>query len=132
MLRSPKESQEIEVYHMRSRSSRELEPFKVKMEDIDDAQGEIRSVTLKFAGKPDPKLTKLEQAKGIILAILEEESRLRKDILAILESKSIEERTASQALRDLTKEKLIVVTKSGKENQYLLPPTEAGTDSDTS
>jgi predicted transcriptional regulator len=102
------------------------------MEDVADAQGKICSVILKFAGKPDPKPTKLEQAKDLILAILEAESRSRKDILAILESKNIEERTASQALRDLAKEELIVATKSGKENQYSLPPTEANTDSDTS
>ncbi|MBS0167344.1 MAG: AAA family ATPase [Nitrospira sp.] len=92
----------------KNRVAPEIKPFSVQLvvDENDEEQGPI---IMQYVGLPqlsDEELTKLEQAKGAILAFLQDQQLFvatREDILADLKQHDIAERTGDRALGVLYK-----------------------------
>jgi hypothetical protein len=122
MLRSESGSTELDVYQRKNRLSKEVEPFKIEMDDWFDDEDQLRTF-LKYEGVIDEKETQKEEAKKYILELLSSESGLvTKEIVgAVQEERKIGERNIRDALKELVSSDKLDVGKNGRQNYYFLP-----------
>lgn len=121
MLRSNERNEEILVHHLKSRSSIEYKPFRVEMRDEVDEKLNPIKVTLTYGGGIEEKEYKIDEAKNIIISMLQETSRSRKELIELLQMENeIGEKNASGALKELKAAGKISVKKRNKENIYSL------------
>jgi len=122
MLRSEPGSNEIDVYQRKNRLSKEVEPFKIKMDDWLDENNEIKTF-LRYEGVIDEKETQKEDAKKYILSLLSSVPGLvtKEVIEAVQDEKKIGERNIRDALKELCDSNKIDFGKNGKQNYYFLP-----------
>lgn len=121
MLRSNERNEEILVHHLKSRSSIEYKPFRVEMRDEVDEQLNPIKVTLTYGGGIEEKEYKIDEAKNIIISMLQETSLSRKELIERLQMESeIGEKNTSGALKELKAAGKVSVKKRNKENIYSL------------
>jgi DNA-binding transcriptional ArsR family regulator len=119
MLRS--ENGNIELYQRKNRLGREIKPFVIKMTDTSPADGRNMKTELTFGGEIEENESKKETAKSLILTILSEDGRTRKEILEIVYQKTkIGQRNVSEALRELEGLSMIETAKKGRQNYYFI------------
>ena len=119
MLHSESGSDEINVYQRKNRLSKEIDPFKILMKDSLYESNELRT-TLEYGGLIEDSENKKDQAKEIILEVLEEsEGKTTKEILEIT-NKQIGSKNTLQALRELVDDGSLKLEKKGKSNFYSL------------
>lgn len=121
MLHSEAGSEEINVYQRKNRLNKEEDPFKVNMKDKIDETGTVRTV-LEYAGMIEEQENKKEQAKDIIIEILENGEKTTNQILD-LTKKLVGSKNTRTALKELVNDKLIEFTrhKGDRQNYYFLP-----------
>ncbi len=121
MTRSDDRSQEIQVYQRKNRNGIECDPFRIEMIDEVNEQMETVRIRLAHAGEIDDRSYKLDQAKEVILTVLGEQERSRKEILSILlKIHNIGSKNTSVALRELASDNLLITAKKGREHIYSL------------
>lgn len=122
MLHSESGSDLINVYQRKNRLAVEIPPFKVSMKDTTNDEG--RKITvLAYEGPIEEQENKREQAKELILGILESDGKTTNQILEMTK-KSVGSKNTRVALSELVNAGLIELTKQGKQNYYLLPKGE--------
>lgn len=113
------EGDEINVYQRKNRLGKEEEPFKVFMKDTIDENGNTKT-NFVYDGPIEESEKKKDQAKEIILGILEEnEGKTTYEILSIT-NKEIGSKNTRTALSELSKDGIIRIEKKGKSNFYIL------------
>lgn len=126
MLYSEVGSEEINVYQRKNRLAVEIQPFKIGMKDVFNSDGK-KTTVLDYQGEIEEQEGKKEQAKEMIMEILESEGKTTNQILEI-SRKQVGTKNTRQALADLVHDKIIQVTKQGKQNHYSLPKEKEKTD----
>jgi len=116
MISSNAGSEEIDVFQRKNRLSVEIRPFKLSMKDSTD-EGGLRRTYINYEGELEESENKKEQAKELILGILESEGRNTNQILD-LTKKQVGSKNSREALNELVKDKLIKVARQGKQNYY--------------
>ena len=133
MLRSDRGNDEILIYPTKNRMGKELEPFRVIMEDAADLEGNVLITNMRYSGQFEEKDSKKEEAKTFILSSLESDGqKTRKEIIELVYTElKIGQRNTSEALRELASEQKINIMKKGRENSYKIReiPTETDPDS---
>jgi hypothetical protein len=113
MVRSEGRSEEIFVYPMKNRSGLERKPFKVTMKD------EETGIRMFYAGDFEEDLTKKDEAKDFILAVLSEGGKITSEIITIAKSeRSIGAKSTRQALKELVEDSELLMRKQGISNYY--------------
>ncbi len=126
MMRTEPGSEITSVYQRKNRLAPEIEPFTFKMEDT-DINDENNKTTLVYEGEIDGDESAIEKAQEVILEVLEDGPRTRKELLtAVYKQAKVAERRASDAMRELETGQLIDVSKRGRENVYTLHPVDTG------
>lgn len=120
MLRRDEVTGEIHIYQRKNRLGNEAKPFAVKMVDVVDSNGE-KKLDFEHVGQIEDDINKKAHAKVRIMEILSStETKTTKDILQLLQSE-IGQKNLRQALKELSYQKEITLTKIGKQNAYSLP-----------
>jgi RecA-family ATPase len=118
MLKSESGSEEIDVYQRKNRLTKEIPAFKATIRDQDGPEG-LRTI-LSYDGEIEEQENKKDEAKEKIMELIEEQGKTKKELTEIFK-KSVGSKNVQNALIELVKEKLIEVSKVGKENFYFLP-----------
>lgn len=120
MIHSESGSDEINVYQRKNRLGKEGEPFKITMKDSVDESGKVKTI-LEYGGLIEESENKKDQAKEMIIEILQEGiGKTTKEILNIT-NKQVGSKNTRQALVELVKDGLLKIEKKGKSNYYVLP-----------
>ena len=121
MLKSEAGSTEISMYQRKNRLAKEIEPFRIEMDDYYDEDEKFKTY-LKYKGVIDEKETQKQEAKKCILDLLSSNTgMLTKDILgAIQDEKKIGERNIREALKELVNSEKIDYSKDGRQNYYFI------------
>lgn len=117
MMQSETGSEEIKLYQRKNRLAKEVDPFKVLMRDTEE-NGQLRT-TLTHGGELEEQENKKDEAKELILTILESGEQTTKVILEQTK-KQVGSKNTRAALADLVREGLIDVAKLARENLYFL------------
>ena len=104
----------MEIEHVKSRRSKAADPFSVKLIEVDG------KVSLGDYQEIEEEKSKKENAKMAILIVLEDGPHIKEALQEAVKAQA-GGRNVVDALKELTKEKKIVVDKSGKRNIYRLP-----------
>lgn len=120
MLQKDEASEEINVYQRKNRLGLEIKPFKMIITDSIDSYGNTKT-EIKFGGFIEDGETKKVQAKELIVRMLTEGGKTRKEILSLALEEKIGEKNTSDALREMEKSGEINSTKKGRENFYMKP-----------
>lgn len=119
MIHSDSGSDEINIYQRKNRLGKEEEPFKIIMKDSKDEFGKVKT-TLEYGGLIEESENKKDQAKEMIIEILQEGvGKTTKEILDIT-NKQVGQKNTRQALVELVKDGLLTIEKKGKSNYYVL------------
>jgi len=119
MIHSESGSDEINVYQRKNRLGKEGEPFKILMKDSIDESGKVKT-TLEYGGLLEESENKKDQAKEMIVEILQEGiGKTTKEILNIT-NKQVGSKNTRQALVELVKDGSLKIEKKGKSNYYVL------------
>lgn len=118
MMKSENGSEEINLYQRKNRLAIELKPFQILMKD--QVEEEKRHTALSFGGVIEEQENKKEQAKEMIMAILESGGKTTKQIIEVTK-KQVGQKNTRSALKDLVTEGLVIVTRRQRENYYVLP-----------
>jgi tryptophanyl-tRNA synthetase len=124
MLQSEAGSEEINVYQRKNRLGVEIPAFKINMRDQTDPINNKITI-LRYDGEIEEQENKKEQAKELILEILENGGKKTNEILEITK-KQVGSKNTRNALSELTHQKIISVTREGKQNYYSLPKVDLG------
>lgn len=114
MIYSSEETDEINVYQRKNRLGKEIKPFQIIMKDQED-----ETIELSYGGELDEDQKKKDEAKDLIIEILENGGKGTKEILE-LTKKQIGNKNVRTALSELVKDGLIVLGKQGRQNFYSL------------
>ena len=128
MMRSDEESDEISVYIKKIRVGKAVDPFKIKMVDSKNDQGEVRT-SLLYGGEIEVvKSTKKQAGKEFILNILAEEGRTKRELEEMGMAAGIAgERNIAAALDEMRNDNEVITNgKKGRANIYVLPPATEG------
>jgi hypothetical protein len=127
MLQSEAGSDKINLYQRKNRLGVEIPAFKISMKDTIDGEGNKKTIIGYDGEIEESSVSKIEQAKELILGILENEGKTTNQVLE-LTKKLVGQKNTRFALRALLDEKLIDSTREGKQNYYFIPPEENGLD----
>ncbi len=123
MIKSEGGSEIIECYQRKNRLAPELKPFQIVMADhLEDGK---LSTLLTYGGEIDDDETKKDEAKDVIITILEKGGKSTPELLEITKKEAgIGGRNTRDALRELVDNKIIEISKrSGdRANFYSLSP----------
>lgn len=122
MIRRDETSGTINMYQRKNRLGPEIPPFAIKLTDCFDGEGRER-MTFEYAGELEDDATKKDEAKELIMGILEDGQKTTKEIIAILQ-KQVGAKNIRAALKELTLEGLVDWAKLKRENLYFLPKGE--------
>lgn len=126
LLSSDSGSDEIRVYQAKNRLDREVEPFKILMKDSMTENG-IQRTSLVYDGLIEADETKKDEAKEVVLELLQESGKTTKEICSVIGTqKKIGKKNIRSALRELTEEGLIDYTKKGHQNFYITKEVTQG------
>ncbi len=118
MIHSESGSDEINVYQRKNRLGKEGEPFKILMKDSIDELGKTKTV-LEYGGPIEESENKKDQAKEMILDVLEGgEGKTTKEIQTIT-SKQVGSKNTKLALKELVKDGSLKLEKKGKSDFYI-------------
>jgi hypothetical protein len=117
MLHSEAGSEEINLYQRKNRLAVEVKPFRIFMKDSEE--NGLRKTILSYAGELEEQENKKDEAKELILTILESGEQTTKRILEQTK-KQVGSKNTRAALADLIRERLIDVAKLARENLYFL------------
>lgn len=117
MIRSEPGAEGIDVYQRKNRLAVELPPFRILMKDSEEAEG--KRTILSYGGELEEQESKKEEAKELILTILESGEQTTKQILEQTR-KQVGSKNTRGALADLVQEGLVAVSKQSRENLYAL------------
>ena len=116
MIHSENGSEQINVYQRKNRLAVEIPPFKIGMKDVVGTGGE-RKTLLSYEGEIEEQEAKKDQAKDLIVSILEGEGKATNQILEMIK-KQVGSKNTRSALSELVREGLIKVERQGKQNYY--------------
>jgi hypothetical protein len=126
MMRTEPGSEITSVYQRKNRLAPEIDPFTFRMEDT-DINSDNNQTRLIYQGEIGGEDSVVEKAQEVILEVLEEGPRTRKELISIVYKQvKVAERRASDAIRELEASQFIEVSKRGKENLYTLQPLDTG------
>lgn len=128
MIRSEPGAEGIDVYQRKNRLAVEVPPFRILMKDSEE--GENKRTTLSYGGELEEQESKKEEAKGLILTILESGEQTTKQILEQTR-KQVGSKNTRGALADLVHEGLLAVSKRSRENLYILARDSHDLESET-
>jgi len=120
MLKS--EGAETNVYQRKNRLAIEVPPFKVTMNDEDLPEG--RKTIFAYAGELDEMDSKKDEAKELVLTLLEQGPKTTKEIIQIIK-KQVGSKNTRAALAELVQEGLLDMAKRSRENLYFIPKEQA-------
>lgn len=121
MIKSDERSEEILVYPKKNRTGIERKPFRIEMKDEVDEEMQTIGVNFKYAGEEEDKEYKIDQARNIVMNLLEEGGKKRQELLdLVFKIKKIGHKNTSDSIRELQREGLITAKKIGRENFYEL------------
>lgn len=119
MIKSENGSEEIDCYQRKNRLAVEIKPFKIKMKDEINPNGNIQT-KLTYAGEIEDQENKKEEAKEIILnALSDNDKKTTKQILE-LTKKQVGAKNTRIALGELVEQGLLSLEKKGRENLYFV------------
>lgn len=112
----------IKITQTKLRQQQSIKPFKIKLESLPESEDKVKFV---YLGEVEEDKIKKEDAKGVILLLLEESQLKRQELIDQLVKDGIcGQRTAETALIELVKEEKIVRT-STKPYIYSLPSEDS-------
>jgi len=121
MLKPDNDSNTIMFYQVKNRLGQTLKPFRIRMVDSTIPGQNDNRTTLQFDEWEQEDETLFEQAKAIVIALLENGDMKRKDLLAATEGLNVGgEKTVRRACKALEEAGLILSTKTGREISYCL------------
>jgi hypothetical protein len=119
MLHSESGGDEINIYQRKNRLGKEEEPFKIVMKDSIDEFNKVKT-TFEYGGLIEDAESKKDQAKEMIVGVLEEGGGKTTNEILEITSKQIGSKNTRLALLDLVKDGLLKLDKKGKSNYYIL------------
>lgn len=119
MIRKDESTGFINVYERKNRLGPEIPPFAVKVSDIVDEENQER-LAFEYMGELEDDATKKDEAKNLILTLLEDGEKSTKQIIDVLK-KQVGQKNIRAALREMEAEVLVDRVKHGRENLFFLP-----------
>ena len=121
LLMLKKEGEQISVYQPKNRVDPEIEPFKLKISDVFDENG-TKFTTLSYLGEMTKEESKKDEAKNIIMDILNDGGEYHREALLVKcqNEYDIGRTKCKEAIKELEQEKSIGVKKDGKKDTYFL------------
>lgn len=119
MLKSEPGSDDIAMYSNKNRISKECDPFKIIMKDEMDDYGNIKTA-LEYSRLQNEEQSQKERAIELILFMLEDGERSKKEIRAYMVEKRIGQRNCDDALRSLVGDEKINYRQEGRQRLYFL------------
>jgi hypothetical protein len=116
------EDKTIDVYQMKNRLGKELSPFQLFIEDIEDPETNSKKTIIRYKGEIKEDLIKKEKMKEILPILLKDGEKDLKELKIIIceEEKVGGSKNLNDALKELLKEKIIDFYKEGKKHIYFL------------
>jgi hypothetical protein len=118
MLKSEAGTDDISVYQKKNRLSKEIQPFRILMEDQKDEVGITRTTKLTYAGNFEEKEYKLDEAKELVLGALADGPKVVTELIELGKIEEIGEKNVRNAIRSLLEHKRI--SKIGKRKQAFI------------
>lgn len=127
MLKPDNDSNTIMFYQVKNRLGIALKPFRILMTDSAEIESEDNRTKIAFDAWEQEEETLFEQAKVIVLEVLQNGPLKRKELLDVTKKLNAgSEKTIRRACKALVESGLITSTKDGREVSFSLLPPENG------
>jgi Fic family protein len=125
MIKSEAGSDDVAVYQKKNRLGKEIQPFKLLMEDVKDEFEVVTATKLIYSGNFEEKEFKLDEAKELILGALADGTKTINEFVELGKQEEIGASNIRRAIKSLKEHKHIQKNgKRSREDLYILPIEE--------